>query len=782
MQPILHAFYTGLMRARIAVIVLVVALALLAGSGMARLGFSNDYRDFFPADDPHLVAFEALQENFLRNNNVFIAVEAVSGDMYTPGDLQRLADLTDALWHLPFVIRVDSLANHQFILSDEDTIAVRDLVTMDRAITPGDAAEFRTMALAEKATRGLLASEDPAMAGINILVDKDGITETGKAELMAALAALLAGYDADFRTYRTGSLVVDHGFDVAAQADLEVFYLAMYAIVLALVGLLTRSVVATVAILVTMTLSWFVALGLSALAGINLTAISVAAPTVLMTISVAQAMHIVFAVQKAQKPGMTREARRQSVAGAMLHTFKPLLLVSASTLIGFSTIMLSEVPPLRDMGFILTVGTLALLVLSITFLPAFLSFFDMSNPRLIHRANRQMIRLADFISARTQTLALGIGVVSVALIAALPLNRINDNFIEYFSAGHPVRSDAMHINATLTGVHYAYLQADAVSGSVFDPAYLAEIDRFAAWLETQPEVHHVSSYADNQKRLNQALAGDAPEAYALPSGNADAAQLHLLYELSLPFGMSTENLVSFDRSATKITVVLDNISSDQLLALEDRIATWTGANADHVAFGQLTGPMSMFAHIGQRNARGLLVSTFVALTLVSLLLIVAVRSVTLGLISIVPNLLPAALAFGIWGLIDGQIGLAVSIVTVMTFGIVVDDTIFLMSRIRQHLRPGDFAGTLRRALRDTGRPVINTTIILVAGFALLALSSFRLNQGLGILTVLVMGIALIADLFLLPGLLRRLLFKRDRGAASRADIAAGAEPIRGPAE
>lgn len=778
MKQILEPFYARLMKARLVVMIVVIGLALAAGSGMAKLAFSNDYRDFFSADDPHLLAFENLQDTFLRTNNVFVAVAADSGDMFTARNLTRLAELTEALWLLPYVIRVDSLANHQFIVSDAESIAVKDMVTLDHALTDADAAEFRRLALAEKATNGVLAAADPAMAGINLLIDKDGVTETGKAELMAALNPVLAQYaEGHFTTYKTGSLVIDHGFDVAAQSDLEILYAAMYAVVLLLSGLLTRSVAATVGVLLTMTLSWFVALGIAAHAGVKLTAISVAAPTVLMTISVAQAMHIVFAIQREQTRGLDRRA---AAVAAMLHNFMPLVLVSVSTMIGFAAIMASEVPPLQDLGFILSVGSVVLFVVSVTLLPAFLSFFDMSSPRLIARINRQMLALSDWISAWAGKLTLMLGCVMLLLIAALPLNRINDNFIEYFRASHPIRTDAMTVDARLTGVHYAYLQADALSGSVFDPAYMAEIDRFGAWLETQDNVRHVSTYADIQKRLNQALGADAAEAYVLPADREDAAQLNLLYELSLPFGMNTENVINFDRTASKITVVLDNLSSGELLALEDRIAGWIESNAAEVAFGQLTGPMSMFAHIGQRNARSLLASTFVALLAVSVMLVLALRSVKLGLISIVPNIVPAAAAFGIWGLIDGQIGLAVSIVTVMTFGIVVDDTVFLMSRIKQHMRPGDFRGTLRRALRDTGRPIINTTVILVAGFALLALSEFRLNQGLGILTVLVMSIALVADLLFLPWIVQRVLFDRRRKGADLPGSAIA--PIRKPAE
>lgn len=748
----LSDFYDRLLRNRLIVIGLTLVAVVATGAGTGKLGFSNDYRDFFPADDPNLVAFEALQDNFLRTNNVFIAAEAQSGDMYSPGSLDQLTRLTEALWDLPYVVRIDSLANYQFIQADDDTISIVDLVTRDEPIDEAFARDFREIALAEVSVNGILASDDAALAGINILVDDDGITETGKAELMEALHALLSSDVAvGLDTYLTGSVVVDHGFDVAAQADLEVLYAGMYLVALILVGWLTRSIVVTVGVLLTMTFAWCASLGIAAYAGLKLTAISVAAPTVLMTICIAQAMHIVFSIQKFSS---NHEDRKTAVREAMLHNARPLFLVALSTGIGFAAIMMSEVPPLSDLGFILAVGVAALYVLSMTFLPVYLSFFRLRNDALIDRANRNMTRLGMFIGKSPFKPAIGIGLLAAALLAALPMNQVNDNFIEYFSADHEIRTDAATINERLTGVHYVYMQVDAKDGNVFSPAYLQEVDQFSAWLRNNPLVKHVDSYANVQKRLNQALNGDDQGAYVLPTGEAESAQLNLLYEMSLPFGLSTENLVTPERDASKVTIVLDNVTSANVLALEARILDWAAENGDAAIFKRPTGPMSMFAHVGQRNARGLIVSTFVALVLVSLLLVVALRSVKLGLLSMVPNLLPAAMAFGVWGLVDGQVGLAVSIVAVMTFGIVVDDTVYFMSRFRENQRAGDFPGTVVATLRDTGRPIINTTIILVAGFTLLAFSEFRLNQGLGILTALVMGLALVADLLLLPGLLK----------------------------
>lgn len=165
----------------------------------------------------------------------------------------------------------------------------------------------------------------------------------------------------------------------------------------------------------------------------------------------------------------------------------------------------------------------------------------------------------------------------------------------------------------------------------------------------------------------------------------------------------------------------------------------------------------MFAHIGKRNIIGMLLGTTVALIMISMILILAFRSVKIGLLSLIPNLAPAAMGFGLWGIFVGQIGLALSVVTTMTFGIVVDDTVHFMSkylraRREKHLNAQD---AVRYAFNTVGRALIITSVVLVAGFLVLATSSFELNAGMGLLTAIVITLALLADFLFL---LRRQIF------------------------
>lgn len=746
-----------ILRYRIWVIIVSLLIAFGIGSGMEKLEFSSDYRDFFKEDNPKLQAFEALQDKFVRSHNVFLAIEAKDQDIFSPVGLKRLSELTNELWTLPFVMRVDSLTNHQFVEAEMDEIMVWEYRTRP-AGTDQLATQFHRTALKEKSLNGFLVTNDPSIAGINLSLSDDATTEQGKVEFMAALEMLLKRGDFEnFNFYKSGSIVIDHGFDVAAQADLETLYGIFYLMVLALVFLLTRSLSAVFGVLLTVTMSWLIALGAAAFLGIKLTAISVTTPTVLMTLAVAQSMHVIYSIQKGRSQDIPII---QAVQEALCYNVRPLFLVSLSTTLGFIAVMFSDVPPLQDLGFILAVGTLAVFGLSITFLPAFLSFFSLQAKRYISWTERTSASIGGWVGQHSQELLLIGSFLAIILVIPIGQNEINDNFIEYFDKQNTIRKDSMFINDKLTGVHQIFFEVEANQKfGIFEPSYLSYIESLSSWLREQPEVRYVSSVSDIIKRLHKAAMGDEEQAYDIPDSKDLASQLFLLYEMSLPLNLSPRNLVDINQKSSRITVVLNNISSKKMLDLESRVKQWNNDQESSAMLHAATGPTIMFAAIGQSNSKNVVVTTAIALAFISLILLMALRRIKFALISLIPNLLPAAMAFGIWGLIDGEVGLATSVVILMTFGIVVDDTIYFLTRYKENLNCTYFDETISQTYRQVGVPLFNTSLILTIGFAILAFSNFRLSQGMGILTSLVIFLALLCDLFILPGLIKRFIFQ-----------------------
>jgi predicted RND superfamily exporter protein len=250
------------------------------------------------------------------------------------------------------------------------------------------------------------------------------------------------------------------------------------------------------------------------------------------------------------------------------------------------------------------------------------------------------------------------------------------------------------------------------------------------------------------------MHNDSDPWYRLPEQRDLAAQYLLLYEYSLPFGLDLNNQINVKKSATRFTVTLDSVSSQELLEIEKRAQVWLQENAPSM-LANGTSPAIMFAHISSRNIISMLKGTTLALVMISLILIVALRSFRVGTISLIPNLAPIGIAFGLWGIFVGEVGLALSVVAGITIGIVVDDTVHFLSKYLRARREKQMnrEDAVRYAFSTVGSALWITSIVLIIGFSILAFSHFQMNAGMGLLTAIILGLALIADFLFLPPLL-----------------------------
>jgi hypothetical protein len=177
-----------------------------------------------------------------------------------------------------------------------------------------------------------------------------------------------------------------------------------------------------------------------------------------------------------------------------------------------------------------------------------------------------------------------------------------------------------------------------------------------------------------------------------------------------------------------------------------------------------TGLSVMFSHISERNIKSMLGGTTFALVMISGILMFALKSFKMGMISLVPNLAPATMTFGFWGLVVGEIGMAVSVIAAITLGIVVDDTVHFLSKYTRARREMGLssAEAVRYSFRTVGVALVTTSVIVAAGFLVLTQSGFKINSSLGLLTAITIAFALMADFLFLPPLLMKL--DRDKTA------------------
>ena len=467
------------------------------------------------------------------------------------------------------------------------------------------------------------------------------------------------------------------------------------------------------------------------------------------------------------------KSKSEAISNSLQVNIKPIFLTSIATMIGFMSMNFSESPPFRDLGNITAMGVFAALIFSIAFLPAFMKVVPVKGKVGQVWLDKLVLKIADFAVAKRQALIWVMSGSIVFLAVFIPRIELNDEWLEYFGYNLEFRPDTEFAVKHLIGVYTIEYSIPAKnSGGINEPEYLQTLEKFSQWYRSQPEVVHVTTIIDVMKRINRNMHADQDDWYILPETRRQASQYLLLYEMSLPFGHDLNNLINVDKSASRVIVSLDNISTVNMKQMEQRAEQWLASNAPDYMFAHGSSPTVMFAHISQRNIRQMLSGMTIALIVISFVLIYALRSFKLGMLSLIPNLVPAIMGFGLWGLLVGEVGLAVSIMGAMTLGIVVDDTVHFMSKYRHAKQQGmEDEAAVKYAFSTVGVALVVTTVILASGFMVLSQSTFAMNSQMGFLTAITIVFALIADFLLLPALLMKKWKQQPKTQASQDDFA-----------
>ncbi len=763
----IQKYAEGVVKFRWLILVLSIIFMLVAASGAKNLFFNNDYRIFFSPDDPHLQAFENLQDTYTKNDNVLMVLAPKDGVIFKRETLAAIEDITERSWQTPYSIRVDSLANYQHSESIEDDMSVGNLYEDAKQLSDADIKRIESIALKEPLLLHRLISEKKHVTAVNMTMEFPKEIPDGKGGMKAAdptqqvtevvasvreLKAYISKTYPELDVYQSGIVMMNNAFGEATIYDMSHLLPLALLLILITVFLLLRSVTGTITTMLVIFFSLATAFGLTGWIGIELSSPVMSAPIIIMTLAVADCVHILSTWLTEIRSGSDKKA---AMSESLRVNFMPVFLTSVTTAIGFLSLNTSEAPPFRDLGNVAAMGVMSAFVFSVLFLPALATMLPVRVSQRETRTLKIMSSFADWVIARRKVLLIGMGALAIALISLIPRNELNDVFVKYFDERVEFRTDTDFIVDNLTGVYFVdYSIETKESGDISKPEVLAQVKKFTDWLEDQDEVIHVSTVTDVFTRLNKNMHGDDPSWYKLPDSRELAAQYLLLYEMSLPFGLDLNNQIDIDKKSTRVSATLYTLSTKQILSFEKRVDSWMAQNIPEL---QSVGasPSIMFAHIGMKNIISMLSGTTIALVLISLILFVALRSWRYGLLSLIPNMVPAGMAFGIWAVVDGEIGLALSVVTAMTLGIVVDDTIHFMSKyLRARREKGlNAEDAVRYAFSTVGVALWVTSVALIAGFLVLATSSFKLNSGMGLLTAIVIAIALIVDFLLLPPLL-----------------------------
>ena len=732
--------------------------SLLLATGVFRLGFDSSLDSLLTRSDPYLDELDLLEAEFPQSTEIVFAFLAPEGEsVFTRDRLQAIDALRGRYREIPLAGR------HSSLLDYYSPRNLRSLFARDfREYGEAELAGLMRTAQADELLTGNLLSSDASLAFTRIRLNAEFADEAQRLDAAREALRLRDALRKEFPEldiHISGEVLLEYSSRQSMLEDLGgLLPFVILACILAICGFF-RSVRAGFAILAHTLLTLLCALGTLGLAGFSFNTVTAIAPVIIVVVCVASSVHVISIYRQGLLRGMPEaEAMRFS----LLHNIRPVSLAALTTAIGFASLNLSSSPAISDFGSTVAVGIVFSWLLTAALLPSLLI-------RLIKTGNGS--NDGDFLhGAMNRVIAIGrrrdrqlfwfCSAFAAVGISMLPLNETDFNRLDFISDAAGLREYFDAVGERLDrgpSIGYA-VDAGARDGAI-DPAFLAQMEALLDWLGERDEIESTASVVELLKTVNE-MRYDDPEAYLLPDDSETIENYLRAYRFVQNLDFPLSNFLSVDRSIAALTVNARPMTNQELLDLNAVIdarfeATFSGEGFPEASLIHGSG-LLVFARMDERVTVELLQGYSLSLALITLTLIFGLGSLYFGILSIIPNLLPAAIVFGFWGLLVGTLDPFVMMLFSISIGLVVDDTVHVLTHYLAKRREGeDIQAAVAHAIRTAGPALTITTLVLTLGTTfLMAASTFYFQQAARLLVPIVV-LALLLDVFYLPAILRR---------------------------
>ncbi len=740
----------------------IVACALLT-AGFARLAgglttnTSNDY--FFLHGDPFIERYNDFKETF--GSDEFVYVLFTAEDVFTPEVLHAIEAFSQAATdEIPYVRKVTSILDVERITATDDTVMVEPLIG-DVPTGLGALAEIRRRALANPLYTDTFVSADGRHTGVVIETEKrPGDGTFPKAITDAVYGLVDREAFARYQPKVVGPPILDATVDGTVATEFGQLGGISLLLIFTILVWSFRRFAHVVAPMVVIVLTNIWVFGLMAVTGTPLTMMSFILPALIMVVGCGDAIHVI-AEYRARL--LIDDDSDAALVETIRRTGLPCLFTSLTTAAGFGSLVAMEIRPGRELGVFAAVAVIIAFVLSVTLLPALLSF---GGPRTAkHRATPPII---DALLRATARLAVRrpapIIVVSALLliVAGFGLTKIDvaADFLRDLDEDTRIRQDYDYVDTNLGGTVGVSIVLDSGAPSgIFEPEFLADLAALDTWLDEYELTRTTASVLDVFEELVAVTSTTAP-AGARPASSEHAAQLFLLYEMG--GAEEIDRFVTPERDRAVLTARFRSVPTSRLTTFAADLDRWVDANLSHTSVTS-TGLVPLIVTLVEYITRSQLASFSLAFTAVLLMMMLQFRSVKMGLLAMVPNVFPIVITLGYMGYQGILLNVGTVMIASIAIGIAVDDSIHFVTHFRHYREAGQStAEAIQTAITGVGQALLTTSIVLALGFSVFGTSSMSHLVNFGLLTALTVVTALAADFLLLPALLLAL----DRGDAS----------------
>jgi predicted RND superfamily exporter protein len=757
MQTLTDRLIDQLMAKRVLLAVLTVLLGGLVTWGAKYTSIDASFNSILSEDDPYREQVDKVREDFPPSTSVLFAFQSPTGDVFNFDTLRVMEELTDRYGEVDSAVSAGSLINQRLNAVDADIHGRDYLVPALEGLDEDDLADIREIALAdEDLTQSILSPDgDMALAVIKYRVG----TDTQEARRVVGQSVIdlrdsLREKYPEQTIYVLGRALFElDSYKAQIKDRIYLFPLVIIATIL-LKWLCLRSLPLSLCVFAVSFATIGLTVGTYGWARIPFNQISNMGPLVVLTIAMADSVHIVSVYLQGLRQGMQKnEAMHYSIRVNL----QPVTLATITTTMGFLSLNYCSSPGIYGFGNVVAIGVLWAFVVTFTLLPALVllvPFKEVPKPLGVGGFIGVVSRL---VEQRGNRLFWGSLVLIIGTLALLPMNKVDFDrfsFVDKDSDFHTVLKALSEKIGNDQSLVYSISSSEYYGVTKLE--FLHKVEEFTLWLEEQPEASFVSSYIDLLKNLNSA-EHDNDEAWEiLPDDHLQIIDYLVTYQLVQEIEPHMEPLFNADYEDVRLVVGTSNLSNVELINFNDRIERWFTDNLPP-EYSYMHGDRSiLFARLDRSISLQLLQGFTLSFVLITATMLIGLKSVRYGLLSIAPNLFPATIVFGIWAVLVGQLNPYILMLFSISIGLVVDDSVHVLSKyIFDRRRGNEPLAAVKYSLERAGSAITITTMSLATGTIILIFSSTFYYTNVAMLLTPIIVVALLLDLLFLPPLLIR---------------------------
>ena len=775
-------------------------------SQLPKLTIDTSFEGMLHEKDPARIEYNRFRDDFGQERIVIVTVQ--TPDIFDEKYLKRLKTLhNDFEEEIPHLDEVKSLINARVTRGKGDTLVVGDLLAgwPEKKIDLKDARNYAVhnpvylndyisgdgriaaflirprASVAEsdlkEAIDGFLGDDPPAVekaaSETATSAKRHYLSKKENREVVEAVKQIVARHETpDFKIAYAGGPVSEEIYDRITKENMERFRKIMMGVIVLFLFLLFRRVSGAIYPLIIVYFSLFSTLGIMAVCGISISVFSVILPTFLMAVGVADAVHILAIFYRQLQAG---KEKYDAIAFALGHSGIAIVMTSLTTASGLLSFSLSEIAAIGYLGIFAAMGTGLALVYTLIMLPAFLALTpfkrktEEKDPDRAGLMDRILLFFADFSSSQPKRILFSCLLLFIIATVGITQLRFAHNSKDNFPKTLRVRQDLDFIDKNLKGVASVEMVIDThKENGIYQPVLLKRLESLGeevlAMKDGDIAVGKVRSINDILKETHQALNENDPGYYAIPEKRAVIAQEMFLFENSGSDDL--EKIVDSRFSRTRVSMKVpwpEAVASDRFIRklhthFKDRMAG--------VADVSVTGMLYILGNAVTASIRSMSKSYVIAFFVISVLMVILVGDLKLGLLSMIPNLLPIFLVMGCMGAFGITIDLVALMIGSIAIGLVVDDTMHFMYNYRRYYEiKKDPRFAVRETLLTTGRALMITSLVLAAGFFVLLFADLNNTNRFGFFTGVVVFLALMADFLIAPALMVAVASKQGNAKA-----------------